>query len=125
MRKFFDFNGDGNASLVEKALGFGLIGAMMDEAAREEAERLEQSFDADPLFDLDIGGGHQTAEDGGSLERLQARRAELEEKMSDLELEEPDDDLDSPAYSRWEELHDELQDQIDDLELEIDLAEGR
>lgn len=124
MRKFFDFNGDGNASLVEKALGFGLIGAMMDEAAREEAERLEQNFDADLLFDLDVGGGHQAAEDGGSLEQLQARRAELEEKMSDLELEEPDD-LDSPAYFRWEELHDELQGQIDDLELEIDLAEGR
>ena len=123
MRKFFDFNGDGNASLVEKALGFGLIGATMDEAAREEAERLEQNFDADLLFDLDVGGEYQTAE-GGSLEQLRARRAELEEKMSDLELEEPDD-LDSPAYSRWEELHDELQDQIDDLELEIDLAEGR
>ncbi len=124
MRKFLDFNGDGNASLVEKALGFGLIGAMMDEAAQEEAERLEQDFGPDLLFDLDVGGGHQTAEGGGRLERLRARCAELEEKMSDLELEEPDD-LDSPAYSRWEELHDELQDQIDDLELEIDLAEGR
>lgn len=51
MKDFFDFNGDGTVDFDEKVIGFGMIGAVLDEVDREESQRLEQGFDDDGWMD--------------------------------------------------------------------------
>lgn len=53
MKHFFDFNGNGTVDFSEKVIGFGMIGAILDEADREESQRFEQDFDDDERMDED------------------------------------------------------------------------
>ena len=53
MKDFFDFNRDGTVDFSEKVIGFGMIGAILDEADREESQRFEQDFDDDKWMDED------------------------------------------------------------------------
>lgn len=51
MKDFFDFNGDGTVDFDEKVIGFGMIGAILDESDREASQRFEQEFDDDRRID--------------------------------------------------------------------------
>ena len=47
MKDFFDFNGDGTVDFGETVIGLGMLGAMLDEADREESRRFGQDSDDD------------------------------------------------------------------------------
>lgn len=51
MKDFFDFNGDGTVDFGETVIGLGMLGAMLDEADREESRRFGQDSDDDEWMD--------------------------------------------------------------------------
>ena len=51
MKDFFDFNGDGTVDFGETVIGFGMLGAILDEADREESQRFGQNIDHDAWMD--------------------------------------------------------------------------
>jgi len=63
------------------------------------------------------GGAHI-----GELEDLQTQLDELNDRLFNLELSEPEDFF-SAAHDRWEEQRNELTDQIQELEDQIELLD--
>lgn len=53
-----------------------------------------------------------------SKDELLKYREILEEKIDDLDANEPDDD--TPEHEEWEILHEELEDELDDVEDQLD-----
>lgn len=100
----FDFNRDGKTDIFETALGLSII----DQAAREEEEARRREAEADDFL-LDIDIDEDLPEDGQSLQ----------DRLADLELEEPED-MFSEEYSAWEEAHEHLEERISELEDQIE-----
>lgn len=105
----FDFNHDGKTSGIEAGIGFAIMQELLD----EEDEDCEE-FDCDVFADSE---GFE-AED---LVTLQEKLDELNDRLIDLELDEPS--IYSRAHDHWESRRDELVDQIQELEDQITALE--
>lgn len=78
------------------------------EIKRDKDNGLEVSFSLENEPDIDEM----------SKEELLKYRAALEEKLEDLDAEEPDDE--TPEHEEWEELHEELEDLLGEVEDRLD-----
>lgn len=65
-----------------------------------------------------LSSDDRPAVDEMSKEELLKYREILEEKIDDLDADEPDDD--TPEHEKWEILHEELEDALDDVEDRLD-----
>lgn len=98
----FDFDRDGHTDMFEAGLGF----AIMQDLFENDEEEIKGD-----------GGVHI-----GELEDLQTQLDELNDRLFNLELAEPEDFF-SAAYDHWEEQRNELTDQIQELEDQISLLD--
>lgn len=98
----YDFNRDGETDSIEAGIGF----AIMQDLFENDEEEIKGD-----------GGSHI-----GELEDLQTQLEELNDRLFNLELAEPEDFF-SPAHNRWEAQRDELTDQIQELEDQISLLD--
>ena len=98
----FDFNRDGHTDMFEAGLGF----AIMQDLFEDDEEEIK-------------GDGGACI---GELEDLQTQLDELNDRLFNLELAEPEDFF-SAAHDRWEAQRDELTDQIQELEDQIALLD--
>lgn len=115
VRKLFDFNRDGERSFGEEMLSLGLIGAVLQAAEQEELARqaeLEAVEEAGRIADIKE-----------SLDGLREQLSKLEDMLCRLQDKEPEN-IDSPAYSRWEERCEALEEKISELEYAIEEAEA-
>lgn len=100
----FDFNRDGHTDMFEAGLGFAIMQDIMAEN------------------DVDNDGDWDNDDSAEELRTLQEKLATLNDRLFDLELKEPED-MFSSAYNRWEERHDALVEQIDEVESQISTLE--
>ena len=98
----FDFDRDGHTDMFEAGLGF----AIMQDLFEDDEEEIKGD------------GGARI----GELEDLQTQLDELNDRLFNLELAEPEDFF-SAAYDHWEEQRNELTDQIQELEDQIALLD--
>ena len=96
----YDFNGDGETDSIEAGIGF----AIMQDLFENDGEEIEEN-----------GGAYI-----GELEDLQTQLDELNDRLFNFELSEPEDSF-SAAHDLWEKQRDELTDQIQELEDQIAL----
>lgn len=98
----FDFNHDGETSGIEAGIGF----AIMQDILSEEDEDCEESDDDDFEEFEDI--------DTDKLAALQEKLDDLNDRLFELELDEPS--TYGKTHDRWEDQRDALCDQIQELE---------
>lgn len=79
---------------------------------------IEIKRDEDNGIKVTFSTEDEPAIDEMSKEELLKYRAVLEDKMEDLDVEEPDDE--TPEHEAWEELHEELEDLLDEVEDRLD-----
>lgn len=101
----FDFNHDGETSGIEAGIGFALMQDIF-------------GSDGDAGDDCDYNDTEDCEDfNAEDLVALQEKLDDLNERLIDLELEEPS--IYSRAHDSWEDLRDELTDQIQELEDQI------
>ena len=98
----FDFNRDGETDSIEAGIGF----AIMQDLIENDEEEIRGAV-----------GPHI-----GELEDLHTQLEELNDRLFNLDLAEPEDFF-STAHDRWEAQRDELTDQIQELENQIALLD--
>lgn len=120
----FDFDMDGKIDEVELALGLSIV--FGSENKEKEVED-ECDFDFD-FFDEEAEDDFSTEISISNLEwereTLSCRLSELQDRLFDLEDQEPDDYA-CAAYDSWERRKNRLGEQIFDLEDQIAEMESR
>lgn len=79
---------------------------------------IEIKRDDDEGLKVTLSSDDRPAVDEMSKEELLKYREILEEKIDDLDADEPGDD--TPEHEKWEMLHEELEDALDDVEDRLD-----
>ena len=74
--------------------------------------------DEDDGFKVTISKDEGPDIDEMNKDELLKYREVLEEKIDELDAEEPDED--TPEHEEWEVMHEELEDQLDDVEDRLD-----
>ena len=127
--KLFDFDHDGEVSSGEAMMGLGgaaLIAGMAEE--QEKAQREQELRDRlETLVDeinahSDESGFHVELEDSledDDRETLKEMLDAFQALLDEVEENEPDD-MASEAYDVWEEKHDDLLANIDEIEERLD-----
>ncbi len=79
---------------------------------------IDITLDEDDGFKVTISKDEGPDIDEMSKDELLKYREVLEEKIDELDAEEPDED--TPEHEEWEVMHEELEDQLDDVEDRLD-----
>ena len=84
----------------------------------KKAITIDITRDEDDGFKVTISKDEGPDIDEMSKDELLKYREVLEEKIDELDAEEPDED--TPEHEEWEVMHEELEDQLDDVEDRLD-----
>jgi hypothetical protein len=117
----YDFDHDGRSTPDENMLGFLLESDALNPDRFAKMMAIMTGHDPAPKhadtaeYDEEDGYSPLADDDEDRDEERERQLDELRDKLFDLELEEPDDDL-SEEHDSWEEQREELREQIDALE---------